>query len=276
MTIVSTPRFSFMSANFLGREKNYVDVTGFGEHSKSIADAFSPVETYGERIDGLFSEISAMGYRGVDLWTAHCDPTWATPRHIEGLQAASAKHQVEIVSLAGGTGKDLVSFERTCRTARDIGCSLLGMGCPFLPDHIEDVQNILSRYGVVLGFENHPREPTPEVVLEKIGQGRYPNIRVTFDTGWWGTHDYPLDEAFEKLQEFIVLVHLKNVEAPVTHVAAPLDEGCLNLEPFVHLLRASGYSGWISLEYEPLAHNPTDDCRRFLTLAKNWWEKSSS
>lgn len=265
-----------MSANFLGREKNYDDVTGFGEGSTSIAKVFSPVDTYGERIDGLFAEISAMGYRGVDLWTAHCNPAWATPRHIEGLRAASARYQVEIVSLAGSTGRDLVTIEKTCQMAHDIGCSFLGMGSQALPDQIENVQNILGRSGVMLGFENHPDEPTPEAVLEKIGHGRYPNIGVTFDTGWWGTHDYPLDEAFDLLREFILLVHLKNVEAPGAHVAARLDEGCLNLEPFVHRLRESGYSGWISLEYEPLDHDPTEDCRRFLGLAENWWKNPSS
>ncbi|HWL51511.1 MAG TPA: hypothetical protein VNQ90_03700 [Chthoniobacteraceae bacterium] len=63
-----------MSANFLGREKGYRNVTGFGEGNTSLAEAFSPAATYAGRIDRLFAEVADMGFRAIDLWTAHCHP----------------------------------------------------------------------------------------------------------------------------------------------------------------------------------------------------------
>lgn len=235
------------------------------------AEAFSPAATYGERMDALFAEIAAMGYRGVDLWTAHCDPEWATPQHIDGLLAASDRHKVELVSLAGGMGGSLERFEALCRLSRDIGCPVLGIGGNLIPDQIEEVSGILERYGVKLGFENHPNEPTPAVVLEKIGNGRFPRIGSTLDTGWFGTHDYPVVKAIDELKDYLFLVHLKNVEKPCAHVAATWEDGCLDMEPIVRRLREVGYAGWMSVEFEPEEGDPTEACRRFRELAEKWW-----
>ena len=272
MTQHGFPKFSFMSANFLGREKNYQNVIGFGEGDTSVAEVFAPAATYVERIDELFSEVAAMGYRGIDLWTAHCNPEWAKSQHVDGLLKASAKHGVEIVSLAGGLGDGLEQIEETCRMAQDIRCPLLGLGCRALPQRGAEVEALLAKYGVKLAFENHPNEPTPEAVLEKIGYGRFPHIGSTFDTGWWGTHGYPVLEALDALREHLLLVHLKNVREPVTHIAARWDEGCLDLASIVRRLKHIGYSGWISLEYEPEDHDPTEDCHEFLKVATAWWK----
>lgn len=260
-----------MSANFLGREKGYKNVTGFGEGNTSIAEHFSPASTYSERIDRLFEEVAAMGYRGIDLWMAHCNPQWATSQHLDGLLKASAKHHVELASLAGGLRDDLEHIEKSVRMAYDLRCPMLGLGCAALPHRIAEVEKILAANHVKLAFENHPGEPTPEIVLEKIAYGSHPHIGVTFDTGWWGTHNYPVLDALEKLKEHVLLVHLKNVKEAGTHIAARWDEGILDLASVVRKLREVGYEGWISLEYEPEDHDPTEECREFLQCAEQWW-----
>lgn len=116
-------------------------------------------------------------------------------------------------------------------------------------------------------------EPTPDVVLERIGHGRYPNIGSAFDTGWWGTHDYPLMDAYEKLRPHIRLVHIKNVQAPGAHVSTPWDDGCLDLKPFVQALRRNGYSGYISLEYEPFDRDPRPATVAAIPLLRKWWNE---
>jgi sugar phosphate isomerase/epimerase len=271
---IGSPKLSFMSANFLGREKKYQNVEGFGEGNTSLREAFSPLETYAERIDALFAEIAAMGYRGVDLWMAHCHPDWATERHVEGLLAASLKHKVEIASLAGGLYGTLDQMEKIFHLASWMGSPPLGMWCAALPQEIEALSDLLDRYDLRLAFENHPKETTPAEVLEKIGHGQYPRIASCFDTGWWGTHDYPVLQALEELRDNLFLVHLKNVKAPGAHDAARWDEGCLDLKPVVARLKRSGYSGWMSLEYEPFDHDPTEDCRRFRSVVETWWRNS--
>ncbi len=260
-----------MTANFLGREKGYQNVTGFGEGNTSLAEAFSPAATYGERIDKLMGEIAAMGFTAIDLWTAHCSPDWATPQHIDGLLKACAKHKLEIVSFAGGMKNDLEMIDRTCKLAADLGIQYLGMGCGALPDKTEEVVEILKRHRVKLAFENHPKEVTPDIVLDKISHGKYPEIGIAFDSGWWGTHNYPVLDAWEMLKEHTFLVHCKDVQAAGGHVAAFWGEGCVDIRRFMKSLKASRFSGWISLEYEPIDRDPTEECTKFLETAKQWW-----
>lgn len=33
-----------------------------------------------------------MGLRGMDLWTAHCNLTWAISHHFDGLLKAESRH----------------------------------------------------------------------------------------------------------------------------------------------------------------------------------------
>jgi len=265
-----------MSANFLGREKNYQNVLGFREGNLSIAEAFAPAATYAERIDRLFGEVAAMGFKGIDLWTAHCNPDWAGPQHFAGVRAAAERHGVEIVSLAGAVNMDQKSMETACRMARELGCSLLGMSGKGLPEKAAEMEEILAAHEVRLGFENHPQELTPQIVLERIGHGKYHHIGATFDTGWWATHDYPVLRALDELRDHLMLVHLKNIVAAGAHEAAPWETGCLDMKPIVLHLRKIGYTGWMSLEYEPLDVDPTEACRNFLQTVTGWWNEPTA
>ncbi len=267
----SLAKASFMSANFLARERGYRDTTlSFGAGSASIAEVFAPAATYADRISELFEAIAGLGFGSVDLWTAHCNPKWATPQHIKGLKSASQQHGVEVVSLAGGMGGDLAAFEEICQLSNDLECPLLGVGGALIPEHLDAVAAILDRHQVSLGFENHPNEKTPADVLEKIGHGNYPRIGATLDTGWFATHSYPVLDAIDELKDHLFLVHLKNIEQPGEHKAAEWNQGCLNFEPIVRRLKEVGYGGYISLEYEPVDHDPSESCRAARQQVEEW------
>lgn len=264
-----------MSANFLGREKGYKDITGggFQEAGLSIAEHFAPAATYPERIDRFFAEVAALGFRGIDLWTAHCSPAWATPQHLDAVLAASARHGVELVSIAGGLGNSWEALEQAVRLASDLRVPVIGLGAgpELIPARLPEVNALLEKNGVRFAFENHPNEPTPAVVLEKIGHGKYGAVGATLDTGWFATHGYKVEDAIDELGSLTWLVHLKNIVAPGGHVAARWDEGCLDFEPIVRHLRRVGYDGWISVEYEPTDCDPSQACRQVREMIELWW-----
>ncbi len=264
---------SFMSANYLGREKGYRDVAGFSEAHLSIADAFSPVESYGEKILAMFQDISRLGFHGVDLWTAHCSPAWATGVHYEAVRHASKVTGVKVTSVAGTLGGNLATLEELCILARGVGTDLLGCGGQLLQTHFGEAAALLERYDLRLGFENHPAEKTPLDVLEQIRHGGHPRIGATLDTGWFCTHGYPVEAAIEALREHLLLVHLKNVEAPGGHTAQAWDKGYLDFGPIVRKLREVGFEGPISIEYEPTDHDPGESCSACRKQVEAWLEE---
>lgn len=263
-----------MTANYVAREGNYQGITSFGEGTKAIRENFEPLDAYPERIDTLLGEIAALGYREIDLWVAHCHPEWATPAHVEAIQAALKKHQLRVVTLAGGFKRAGEDLEKVCRLANALDCPLLAMSSSTLPDQASEIAAILRDHGVRLGFENHPNEKTPEDVLEKIGGGKYPEIGVTFDTGWWITHDIDQVQALEALKEHLLAVHFKDIQAPGAHEAARWGEGRLDLQGTLDKLAALRFDGWISLEYEPFDHDPSPACQEFLPRAREMWNQA--
>lgn len=276
------PKLSFMSANSFGREAGYRGVRTLRDARESIMATFAPSETFPKHIDKFFAEIAEMGFEGVDLWSAHCDPEWMTHDHVTAFREASAKHRLQITSIAGSLPDDLEVIAKLCGVARDIGAPMLGLGCRALPGKITEVEKILSDHGVKLAFENHPNEPTPEVVLEKIGHGKYAHIGATCDTGWWASHGVPVEEAIDKLKDHLFLVHLKNIQPvppgasvkkkdPGIHEAATFEEGCLDMRSVVRKFKEVGYRGWMSVEYEPPELDPSPSCRNAISLIHQWW-----
>ena len=207
-------------------------------------------------------------FKAIDLWAAYLSPAWATPTHYKALREASREHGVVVSSIAGGFGKSLELLEKYCQLAVEAETTLLGIGGALLPEQGEEIDKILGRYGVKLAFENHPEEKTPADVLAKIGD--YPNIGSTLDTGWFATYDYPVVDAIEELKDRLLLVHLKNIKAPGGHEAAAWNNGYLDMEPIVRKLVQVGYTGYISLEYEPLDHDPRPICKEFREAVETW------
>jgi sugar phosphate isomerase/epimerase len=117
-------------------------------------------------------------------------------------------------------------------------------------------------------LENHP-EPTPQAVLEKIGDR--PELGVCVDTGWFGTQGYDAARAIEELADRVLHVHLKDV----LHVGEPHEtcrygDGVVDVEGCVHALRRLGYAGAISVEHEPETYDPSTDVAAMRVQLEEW------
>ena len=119
-------------------------------------------------------------------------------------------------------------------------------------------------YGITIGFENTPHAMKPlsaaEDCLELLN--KVPGLGLIFDTGNFRVADPACDEieAYEKLKDRIVRVHLKDV------VVGPFDSGeaCVDgqmircvtsgsgiipIRELIHLLQKDGYDGDLCVEY---------------------------
>ena len=125
-------------------------------------------------------------------------------------------------------------------------------------------ESVLREYGVRFGYENHP-ERSPQEVLELIGDAD-DVLGAAVDTGWWATQGYDPVQAIRDLRARLFHVHLKDVEAPDTHISCMHGEGVARIADCVDELLDSGYRAALSVEHEPFDRDPTGEVIRMRGL----------
>jgi L-ribulose-5-phosphate 3-epimerase len=261
---------SFMSANYVARCVGYNMTEGWGQGDKATNDYFQPLETFGQRFEEILTDIRAMGFEAMDLWLAHLHPDWATPDHVATAKLLLSKHNLKVVSLAGGFGNTPELFEKTCKQAAELGTKVLGGGTPLLQSDRAFVVKTLNRYSLKLGIENHP-EKTPQELLDKIGDGGNGTIGAAVDTGWFGTQGYDAAKALEELEPYLFHVHLKDVfKVGTPHDTCRFGQGVVPMEKCVQTLQRIGYGGALSVEHEPDHSDPTEDVKASFAMLRGW------
>src|SRR4051794_29960778 len=115
-----TYEISFMTANDVAAQIGY-RMADWGEGDRATNAWYAPVETYRERFHALLRRATGLGFRSIDLWTSHLNPSWATDGHVAIARDLIAEHGVHVVSLAGWYGATAEEFAVTCRLAVALG-----------------------------------------------------------------------------------------------------------------------------------------------------------
>jgi sugar phosphate isomerase/epimerase len=258
-----------MTANYVARMTGYDMREGWMEGDRTTQDHFRPLDTFGERFDGLLHDVVDLGFDAIDLWGAHLNGAWATEQHVAIARELLDRHSLAVLSLGGGFGASRAEFDGFCRIASGLGCSILGGRTPLLETDREGTLDLLEGYGLKLGIENHPEE-TPEDVLEQIGD-RGDVLGTVVDTGWWATMGYDPVRAIEELAPHIVHVHLKDVvREGLPHETCRWGEGIVPVEACVARLLDLGYDGGLEIEHEPEHEDPSEACREMLAALRGW------
>lgn len=272
---------SFMSANFVARQIAYRMSDGWMQGDRATNEFFRPLPTFADRFDALLGEITALGFRALDLWSAHLHYTWATPEHIAIARALLAKHRLRIVSYAGSFGSNLPELRACCRLGAALNIPVLGGGTPLLQADRHALVATLREFGLVFGHENHPEKSAAEI-LQKIGDADPDVIGVTVDTGWFGTQNFDAVAALRQLAPRLKHIHLKDVLArrpqptgyplaDMGHETCRLGAGIVGIEACLRTLREIGYRGAISIEHEPETFDPRDDVRASREFVEAFW-----
>ncbi|WP_067621020.1 sugar phosphate isomerase/epimerase family protein [Alicyclobacillus acidiphilus] len=269
-------RFACMTANYVAREVGYQANTvshDWGICHTATVDAFHGAR-FEDKFEALISDIRDIGFDAIELWVAHLDPFRATPSMIGQAVSIVERYGVEIIGYTAGFGTPGVSREdalRVFETAQAIGAKVLAQG--FHPANGELVQELCTRYNIRVGLENHP-EKEPQEVIEKV-KPFYPWIGSANDTGWFATHGYDAARATRELRDVLIHVHLKDILAVGGHDTCALGDGIVDIRGVMQALQDMDYDGIITIEHEPMDHDPTEDCRTSLLRAQQWWSKLS-
>lgn len=260
---------SFMTANFVARPLGYNMTQGWMQGDNASNAYFKPIETFAVRFDEYLSDVKNAGFSAIDIWLGILNPSWATDTHISTAVELLDKYEFTVVSIAGGFGSDLDTFEKCCELASALDAPVLGGMTPLILRERDNMAELLRKYGVRFGLENHP-EKTPQEILDKLGLGHEDVLGLCIDTGWFGTNAYPATKALEKLHSRLFHLHLKDVKAAGAHETCRYGEGVVGIEACVKTLKALGYDGAISVEHEPDHHDPMEDVKASLALLEGW------
>lgn len=260
---------SFMTANYVARQVNYHMTDGWGQGDTASNAYFQPIATFAKRFDEYMTDVVAMGFDAVDIWTGVLNPAWATDDHIRAAKDSLDRHQLNVASIAGGFGATRDELEASCKLAVALDTTILGGNAALLATDRASAIDILTTYDVKLGIENHP-EKTPEEVLAKIGDGGNGHIGTAIDTGWFGTQGYDAAKAIEKLDGHLLHIHLKDVRAAGAHETCKFGDGVVPVEECVQTLQRLGYDGPMCIEHEPDYYDPTEECVASFKMVKDW------
>jgi L-ribulose-5-phosphate 3-epimerase len=258
------PQISLNCSSFVGQQAHYQ--ADWAESVAAVNAYYEPLETFEARFDGLLSEIVALGFQSIDIWTAgQLNWAWAKVEHTSVARTLLDKHQLQVASLGGEFGETHAEFDSACRMAVGLGTTLLSGTLPLLFEDRAYVIRGLRDNGLKLAIENHP-ETHPGEMLDKIGDGAGGLIGTCVDTGWYATQGYDAGRAIADLKDHLLHVHLKDVLAGDAHVNCGYGKGVVDIQRCLTTLKAIGYEHDVSVENHTTDHDPTDELREGLRM----------
>ncbi len=145
---------------------------------------------------------------------------------------------------------------------------------------IDTIEKMVKEYDIKVGFHNHPRridKPNyrmwdPYFILE-LTKDRDPRIGACADTGHWQTTGFNPLWAVRVLKGRIVSSHLKDkVEFGKSH-DVPYGTGVGQIGDILAELKAQGFEGNISVEYEYNWENSLPEVKQCVDFVRAWKPK---
>ena len=126
-------------------------------------------------------------------------------------------------------------------------------------DALDTIEKLVKEFDITCAIHNHPRQPNnpnykvwdPNYVLSVV-KDRDRRIGSCADTGHWLTSGIDPLEAVKILKGRVISSHMKdrNVRGSQGHHDVPFGAGVANLPAVLDELKAQGFKGNISIEYE--------------------------
>jgi sugar phosphate isomerase/epimerase len=126
-------------------------------------------------------------------------------------------------------------------------------------ESIDTIEKLVKEYDIRVGFHDHPRRPNdanyrmwdPDYLLSLV-KDRDPRIGSAADTGHWARSGLRPVDCLRILKGRIISAHLKDLNefGKVDAHDVPYGTGVNDVAGVLDELKAQGFSGNISIEYE--------------------------
>ena len=198
-------------------------------------------------------------YPGQSLTPEEPNVKWdhnAAPEIIARVKEKLAKHKIKAVNYGVvGIPKDEAGARKVFDFAKTMGLRAITTEAT---DAIDTIEKLVKEYDIAVGYHNHPRRANdanykvwdPNYILE-LTKNRDRRIGAAADTGHWLRSSLKPLECLRILKGRIISVHLKdlNTLGPGAH-DVPYGTGVADIKACLDELKAQGFAGNISIEYE--------------------------
>ena len=179
----------------------------------------------------------------------------ASPEIVEAVQAKLKKEGITAVAYGVvGIPKDEAGARKVFEFAKKLGIKVINTESA---DAIDTIEKMVKEYDIKVGFHDHPKREKdpgykmwdPNYILQLV-KDRDPRIGSCADTGHWLRSGLKPTDCIALLKGHIVSSHFKDLhKAPDGH-DVPWGTGVSDAVGQLKALKAAGFDGPLSVEYE--------------------------
>jgi sugar phosphate isomerase/epimerase len=180
----------------------------------------------------------------------------ASPETMQKVKDQLARYKITAVNYGVvGIPKDETEARKIFEFAKAMGLRAVTTESV---DAIDTIEKLVKEYDIMVGFHDHPKRPDdpdyrmwdPNYILSVV-KDRDSRIGSCADTGHWVRSNLKPVDCLRILKGRIISSHLKDLNemGPGAH-DVPYGEGVSDIPGILEELKAQGFSGNISIEYE--------------------------
>lgn len=199
----------------------------------------------------------------------------ASDEVLAALKEKLAKHGIRAVNYGVVGGKDAAEWRKIFEFAKKL--ELYAITTEDV-GHIDDIEKLVKEFDICVGYHEHARNANnsnykvwdPKFILELV-KDRDARIGAAADTGHWVTSGLNPVESLKLLKGRIISCHLK--DRPVIGQSKPdvvYGTGVSNVKAMLDELKAQGFKGNISIEYEANWDNSVPDVAQCIGFVRGW------
>lgn len=185
------------------------------------------------------------------------------------------KHGVKAVNYGVVGGKDEAEWRKIFEFGKKLG--IYGITTEDVP-HLDLIEKLVKEFGICVGYHNHPRRENnpdykvwdPNYILALM-KDRDPRIGSCADIGHWATSGLKPLDCVKILRGHIISGHFKDRPAigPGQH-DVPFGTGVSDIKGILDELKAQGFQGNISIEYEADWENNVPGITKCIEFVRNY------
>lgn len=185
-------------------------------------------------------------------------PMNATPADVAALKAKMAGYDIDGYCLGPIYMRSKEEVDKTFEYAKQYDFKLL-IGVPNY-DLIPYVEQKVKEYDIPLAIHTHGPDSAPfpdaEEVMKYVGK-LDKRMGICMDLGHTVRYGKNCIDHIRKYSDRIFDIHIKDVTEPSkAGKTCPMGRGVMDIPAIVKALKAVGYKGVLTLEYEPNPENP--------------------